>query len=138
MISIILRTTTRLLVPLMLLFSAFLLIRGHDEPGGGFPAGLIAAAAFILYAMAFDTKAARSALRLDPHVIIGIGLLLATVCGLASLTVSEPFLTAHWWGEVQLAADMKVVLGTPLWFELGVYLTVVGATAMIVLNLLED
>jgi multicomponent Na+:H+ antiporter subunit A len=75
--SLILQTATRMLMPLLLLFSVFLLIRGHNEPGGGFVGGLVAAAAFALYAMAFDTVSARRALRISQHALIGSGLRLA-------------------------------------------------------------
>ena len=64
--SPIFRTAARLLMPLLLLFSVFLLLRGHNEPGGGFVGGLVAAAAFALYAIAFGTRRARQALVVSP------------------------------------------------------------------------
>ena len=84
MISIILRTATRFLIELLLLFSVFLLLRGHNEPGGGFIGGLVAAAAYILHAIAYDVPSTRAALRLAPDTIIGVGLLMALAGGLTA------------------------------------------------------
>ncbi|MBX3438063.1 MAG: Na(+)/H(+) antiporter subunit B, partial [Planctomycetaceae bacterium] len=109
--SLILQTASRLLQPLLLLTSIFLLIRGHNEPGGGFVGGLIAAAAFALYAIAYDVPFARRALQIDPHLLIGGGLLCALISGLIAPLLGEPFLRSLWidvnWGPVHLE------LGTP-------------------------
>ena len=68
--TIILNTAARLLMPLQLLFSIFLLLRGHDEPGGGFIAGLVAAGAFTLYLFAFGVSATKEVLRMiDPSLV---------------------------------------------------------------------
>ena len=75
--SPIFRTAARLLMPLLLLFSVFLLLRGHNEPGGGFVGGLVAAAAFALYAIAFGVQRARQALLVKPMTLLGAGLLIA-------------------------------------------------------------
>ena len=90
--SIILRTATRFLMTLLILFSIFLLLRGHNEPGGGFVGGLVAAAAYILHALAFDVSATRAALRVAPRTLIGLGLLLAVGSGLLPLLLGRPFL----------------------------------------------
>jgi multicomponent Na+:H+ antiporter subunit B len=74
---LILPTAARLLLPLLLLFSVFLLLRGHNLPGGGFAAELVAAAAFTLYAIATDVPAARRALGVAPRRLLGVGLLVA-------------------------------------------------------------
>ena len=96
MISIILRTATKFLLPLLLLFSIFLLLRGHNEPGGGFVGGLVAAAAYILYALAYNVPSTLAALRLAPRTFIGIGLLIAGASGAVPLLLGRPFLTAIW------------------------------------------
>ena len=75
MTSLILSTAARYLLPLLLLFSFFILIRGHNEPGGGFIGGLVAAAAFALNAIAFDVGSTRRTLRIDPRTLIPAGLL---------------------------------------------------------------
>ncbi len=132
--DVILRTTTRALMPLMLSFSLFLLVRGHNEPGGGFAGGLIAAVAFVLYSFAFGVPGARRVLRIDPTLLIGAGLGLATAAGVMGFITGEPLLTGHW-----LTLDLVgLKLGTPLLFDLGVYLTVVGAALVMILALAEE
>lgn len=134
MSSLILSTAARYLLPLMLLFSVFLLLRGHNEPGGGFIGGLVAAAAFALYAFAFDVAHARRTLRTDPHVLIASGLALALLSGLLPLAVGKPFLKGLWL-DGEWPALGKV--GTPLLFDLGVYLVVFGIMVMILFALAE-
>jgi multicomponent Na+:H+ antiporter subunit B len=136
MSSLILQTATRLILTLLLLFSVFLLLRGHNEPGGGFVAGLVASGAFVLYAIAYDVQAARQALRFEPHIFMAAGLLLAVLSGLVAVLTGVPFLTGHWvsWSFGQSTID----LGTPLLFDIGVYIVVIGVTLTIILNLAEE
>lgn len=133
--SLILSTAARLLLPLMLLFSVFLLLRGHNEPGGGFVGGLVAAAAFALYAVAYGVAASRRALSVDPRALIGVGLLVALCSGLLGPMRGLPFMTGLW-REREVAALGKV--GTPLLFDTGVYLVVFGAALLIVFTLAEE
>ncbi len=135
--SLILRTATRFLITLLLLFSIFLLLRGHNDPGGGFVGGLVAASAFVLYAIAYDADAARRAIWVEPHLLIGIGLLVALISGLLPLVRGQPFLTGQW-GYLHLPNAATLELGTPLVFDIGVYLTVLGVTLMIMLTLAEE
>jgi multicomponent Na+:H+ antiporter subunit B len=134
--DVILRTAARLLLPAMLLFSLFLLLRGHNEPGGGFSGGLVAAAALSLWAFAFGVASLRAALRVDPHNIAGAGLLIALTAGLTGIFVGEPFLTGQWRELGSAAFDLR--LGTPLLFDAGVYMAVLGATLLIVFGLMEE
>lgn len=133
--SLILSTAARILLPLLLLYSLFLLLRGHNEPGGGFVGGLVAATGFSLYALAYGVTAARRMVRLAPHTLVSAGLLVATASGCISLFADRPFLTGLWIGE-----RLPVVgsFGTPLLFDTGVYLTVAGMALLIVFSLLED
>jgi multicomponent Na+:H+ antiporter subunit B len=135
--SIILQTATRLILTLLLLFSIFLLLRGHNEPGGGFIAGLVASGAFVLYAIAYDVKSARQALHFEPHVFVAAGLVIAVLSGLAGLYTAEPFLTGQWlsWG---VSESDRIDLGTPLLFDVGVYVVVIGVTLTIILTLAEE
>jgi multicomponent Na+:H+ antiporter subunit B len=137
--SLILRTATRFMFPLLLLFSLFLLVRGHNEPGGGFAGGLVAASAFSLYALAFDVPTARQALGVDPRGLLGAGLLTAASSGWLGLLRGQPLLTHQGlWSTVHLPGLGDVHLGTPLLFDLGVYLVVVGMTLTIILPLAEE
>jgi multicomponent Na+:H+ antiporter subunit B len=135
--SLILRTATRFLVTLLLLFSIFLLLRGHNEPGGGFVGGLVAASAFVLYGMAYNVDIARRSLATDPHIFIGAGLLMALISSLVPLFSGQPFLTGQWI-SLRLPGDATLELGTPLFFDIGVYLAVLGVTLMIIFTLAEE
>ena len=137
MTSLILRTATRYLFPVILLFSIYALMRGHNEPGGGFVGGLCAASAYVLYALAYNVSDARRMLAVDPLTLVGLGLLLAASMGGLSYATGEPFLTAEW-GKVAVSADWTIKLGTPLFFDIGVYLVVLGVTTTILFALSED
>lgn len=137
MTSLILQTATRLLQPILLLFSLVLLLRGHDSPGGGFVGGLAAAAAFALNAMAYGVPAARRSLRLDPRSLAGAGLVVAVASASLSLALGRPFMSGTWM-TVGLPELAHVQVGTPLLFDLGVYLVVLGATLTIVFGLAEE
>lgn len=137
MISLILRTISRYHLPLLLMFSFFLCLRGHNAPGGGFIGGLVASTGWVLYAIAFDASAARRVLRIEPQWLIICGLLLALGSGGIGMMAFVPFLTAVW-VEVFIPGMGKVHLGTPLLFDLGVYLLVIGATLTIILAMDEE
>lgn len=135
--SPILRTTTRFLLPLLLLLSVFLLFRGHHEPGGGFSGGLVAAAAFVLCRFAFGAEEVKRALPVNPRALIGAGLLVAAGSGSLALLASQSLMTGLW-GRVPVPGVGDLDLGTPLLFDIGVYLTVVGVTLSIILPLAEE
>lgn len=130
--SLILRTAARLLVPLILLFSVLLMLRGHNESGGGFIGGLVAGTSFALYAMAYGTHASRRALRLAPQTFLAGGLGIALVSGFLPLLQGGAFLQGLW------AEPLGVKVGTPILFDVGVYLLVIGITLMIVYELDES
>jgi multicomponent Na+:H+ antiporter subunit A len=129
--STIFRTAARLLMPLLLVFAMFLLLRGHDQPGGGFVGGLVAAAAFALYAIAYGVQPARQALLVRPMTLLGAGLLLALVSGLPAVLEGRPFLSALW-------ASGPVTIGTPVLFDVGVFLVVAGVVLMMIFSLAEE
>jgi multicomponent Na+:H+ antiporter subunit B len=130
--SLILSAVTRLVGLLMMLFSIYLLLRGHNEPGGGFVGGLVAASAVALVAMANGAAASRRALLVEPRVLVIGGLALAVVAGILAAFAAEPFLTGLW----QFVGGLP--LGTPLLFDVGVYFTVFGAVAMLILTIEGD
>ncbi len=136
MATLIFRTTARYLLLLLLLYSVYLLMRGHNEPGGGFAGGLVAAAAFALYSIAYGSLAARRALFVEPRLLIGLGLLIAVLSGLIGVTDGQPFLTGVW-GYLELMELGQVDVGTPVLFDIGVYLVVVGVTLTIVFAMEE-
>ncbi len=130
--TMILRETTRRLVPLILVFSVFLLLRGHEHPGGGFVGGLVAAIAFSLHAFVFGPQAARGILRVDPRAVGAVGLAVAIASGfVGSIRDAAPFLTGQW------GVPAGIKLGTPVMFDVGVYLVVIGVVLTFVIGLKE-
>lgn len=137
--SLIFKTVSRFLVGLMLLFSIFLLLRGHNEPGGGFIGGLVAAAGIVVYGLADGPAAVRKILRVDPGAIAMTGLLIALLAGLLAVFAGgAPFLTGLWTFIGATPGDKGLALGTPLIFDIGVYLVVVGGVLGMVVALEEE
>lgn len=133
--SLVLAVAARGLMALLLVFSIFLLLRGHNEPGGGFVGGLAAGAAFALYALAHGVEAARRVIRVDPRRFLATGLLLAVTAGLLGLAAARPFLTGLW---LETPVPVLGKLGTPILFDAGVYLVVVGMVLTVLFPLLEE
>jgi multisubunit Na+/H+ antiporter MnhB subunit len=132
MASVILQAATRLLSGLVLVLSIYLLWRGHNAPGGGFIAALVAATGFALVALTQGPAAVRQGLRIPPQHLIGAGVLLAMSSGTAGMLRQLPFLTGMWW------PGSNVMAGTPLLFDTGVFLVVLGAILTVVLALEEN
>lgn len=135
MTSSILQTATRLLMPLLLLFALFLLFRGHNAPGGGFVAGLVVSSAFVLHAIAFGIAASRRALLVPPPLLLPIGLLVALTSGLFAVVLGRPFMTGVWTIVGDRATGLAI--GTPLLFDIGVFLAVMGVVLTIVFTLAD-
>ncbi len=135
--SLILRTAVRWIAPLLLLFSLFLLLRGHNEPGGGFSGGLIAATGFALFTFGYSLETARRLLRLPPSTLVAVGIGVAFASGLVSLVRGEPLLTGVWIA-FPLPGETSLELGTPLLFDVGVYLTVIGAALTMLFAFAEE
>ncbi|SFI97411.1 Na+/H+ antiporter subunit B [Jannaschia pohangensis] len=136
--SLIVRAATRILVGLLLVFSIYMLLRGHNEPGGGFIGGLIGATGFILYAIAHGCRAAREALRLEPQTIAVAGLGIALVSGLAGAIPGDAIFTGQWLFLGATETDKGWPLSTILVFDIGVYLVVLGAVLTLVFALEEE
>jgi multicomponent K+:H+ antiporter subunit A len=130
----IMQALTRLLFPLMIMVAVFIFIRGHNLPGGGFIAGLIAAVALILQYLANGISWTAQRIKTDMHWVIGAGLLIATVTGLVSMTLGYPFMTTTYtyltWPIVG-----KFEVASAFVFDLGVFLVVVGSSVMILVQL---
>ena len=125
---------TRVAMPLALMVGAFIFLRGHNVPGGGFIAGLLVAIALIVQYMASGFGWAAQRMTIDYHDLIGWGVLVAAMTGLGAWVVGHPFLTSTVWhlavplvGEVHIASAM--------FFDVGVFLVVVGATMLALANL---
>ncbi|MDM9647942.1 Na(+)/H(+) antiporter subunit B [Rhizobium sp. S163] len=133
--TLISRTIAPVLTALMLLFSVFVLLRGHNEPGGGFIGGLIAASALAIFGIIRGTGAVRRAIVFHPLSIAGAGLLISSVAGLISIVFAVPFMTGLW--IYPKIAGVEVPLSSVMLFDIGVYLVVVGAVTSIALSLEE-
>lgn len=129
--SIIFSAVARILFAVMLAVSLYIYYRGHNEPGGGFVGGLIAAAGFAIIALANGVATARRWLVLDPTVLLGVGILCALGSGLPGLLLEGSFLTHQW------TTIAGFHLGTPMAFDLGVYLVVLGGVLSLIVRFYE-
>lgn len=135
--TLILHTAALAIMPLQLMFSVFLLLRGHDEPGGGFIGGLVAASAFVLYAFAFGAESTRKLLRVSPKDLLAAGLLFGLASTIPAFWTGQAMLTALWW-QVPLPGEGYLKLSTVLVFDIGVYLAVLGTLMTFVISLMES
>lgn len=134
--TLILKTASKFLLPLLLMFSVFLLLRGHYLPGGGFVGGLVASIAFVLHAFAYDLQSSRRLLRVHPGFLIPTGLALSVLSGIFPMVYSGlPFMTGVWYPE---SVPVIGSIGTALFFDIGVYLVVVGSVLTIIMTLSES
>jgi|SRR5690625_2303692 len=133
--SVILKTAANYLLPLLLLFSVFILLRGHHFSGGGFVGGLVASIAFVLHAFAHGIEEGKKIFKRGPGYMIGIGLFLSVCMGTLPLFFGESFMTGLWFEE-----EIPVIgsVGTALFFDIGVFLLVIGATLTILFTISES
>lgn len=117
----------RTLFPWLFLLSLIVLYRGHNLPGGGFIGGLLGAAAFILLGLGDGMAAARRRLRMDPVTVLGIGLGVVLLSGLPGLFgEKKSYFVDQWLPDFTLPLLGEMHIGTPLVFDLGVYIVVIG------------
>jgi multicomponent Na+:H+ antiporter subunit B len=112
-------------------FAVYLLLRGHNLPGGGFIAGLATAISMIMLSLAIGLEEIHQVLRFEPVRLAAAGLLLAVLTGVGPLLLGRPYLE-HFNTYLNVPLIGEVSLGTPLLFDIGVYLLVVGVTTKIV------
>jgi multicomponent Na+:H+ antiporter subunit B len=136
--STILTAATRLLVSLLILFSVFMLLRGHNLPGGGFIGGLIGATGFVLYAIALGAESTRAALRFEPQNIAMVGLGIALGAGVWAVFFNDAFFTGQWLFIGETEEDKGLPISSVLVFDIGVYLVVFGSILTLVLALEDE
>lgn len=134
--SIILQVAARVLLPVVILLSIVFLLRGHNEPGGGFIGGLVAASGFILYALAANLHSARRLLHIQPKTLIATGLILALLSGVPALFIEQPYYKGVW-TDLHFTGYEGLKVGTPFFFDVGVYLVVLGSTLLMAFTLEE-
>jgi multisubunit Na+/H+ antiporter MnhB subunit len=138
MSTIILQTACRLLVPLSLLFAAFIYFKGHQTPGGGFVGGLVVAVALIVHRMAFGRASLRHLIYVRERSLIAVGLLLAAVTAIVPLFLGLPFFTSTY-GYLPLPGTKeKFEWATVMAFDLGVVLVVAGVVVGMINALTEE
>jgi len=134
--TIILKTASNYLLPVLLVFSIFILLRGHYLPGGGFVGGLIASIAFILHSFANGLSKTRELLIMHPGFLLPLGLAISFLAGMAPVVLFDlPFMTGLW------SPDKLAILGSvgsSLFFDIGVYLVVNGVTLTIIFTISES
>jgi multicomponent Na+:H+ antiporter subunit B len=130
--SAILQTASRYLLPILLLFSVFLLLRGHYYPGGGFVGGLVASIAFVLHSFAHGTTNTMKILGYKPLALIPVGLAIASLAMFMPVLIGYPVMTGLWFEEPIPVIGM---LGSALFFDLGVYLVVIGVVLTILFTI---
>jgi multicomponent Na+:H+ antiporter subunit B len=133
--SIILRTVAKVMLPVLLLLSLFMLVRGHNLPGGGFIGGLLASAGLILQMVAFGPDKARTIIPISYLNLAAVGVIFAASWGLLGLFTGQPYMTPFWLKEPVPGIGK---IGTPFLFDIGVYLTVIGVTTQLALVLAEE
>lgn len=135
--SLILRMAARALFVPLLVLSLIALYRGHNLPGGGFIGGLLAASPFVLIFLGEGVQAAQDRLKMTPVSLMAVGLGIAFLGAVPALFAGETFFTGLWLPAFDLPLLGTMHLGTPLVFDVGVYLTVIGFTTCVIFNL-ED
>jgi multisubunit Na+/H+ antiporter MnhB subunit len=135
--SIILQIAAKHMRPLLIILSLIVLYRGHNEPGGGFIGGLMFGSAYILYAMGFGVTETRKSTIINPMNLTAIGLLIALISGIPAVFVGDIFMTGEW---ITLFTDtiFEIKLGTPLLFDIGVYLAVAAMLMLVMFSLMEE
>jgi multicomponent K+:H+ antiporter subunit A len=120
---------TRMLLPVALLVGIYLFLRGHNQPGGGFIAGLVVAIAFLMQYMASGLAWSQARQKVDHHALIAAGVLIAAATGVGAWFNGRPFLTSDY-GYFKLPFIEEFELATAALFDLGVFLTVLGAVLL--------
>lgn len=134
--SLIFNTVSKTLLPLLILFSFFVLLRGHNLPGGGFTGGLIASIAFILHSFAYGLVNTKKLLKVHPGFLIPFGLTIALASALAPIIMTgAPIMTGLWYEQ-----DVPLLgkIGSSLFFDGGVYFVVIGVALTIIFTISES
>jgi multicomponent K+:H+ antiporter subunit A len=128
------RVVMHLMFPVLAVFAIYLFLRGHDEPGGGFSAGVTMSIAFILQYMAGGTRWVEERLRVLPVRWVGAGLLIAALTGIGAWLFGLPFLKSYY-EYVEVPVLGRIPLSSATVFDLGVFVLVVGATVLMLIAL---
>lgn len=122
---------------ILVFFSVLTLFRGHNLPGGGFIGGLMASGAFIFQALALGVQNSKKSLRAKPSQLIALGLSLSIISTLPGFFTKGAFFAGSWI-KIPLVFGAELKLGTPLLFDMGVYLAVTGVVLLLIFTLMEE
>jgi multicomponent K+:H+ antiporter subunit A len=125
---------TRVLMPIAVVVGLYIFLRGHNQPGGGFVSGLVIAIALLMQYMASGFAWAQERQRIEYHTMIGLGVVIAGATGIGSWVAGVPFLTSSY-TYVHLPPIEEFELATAMLFDLGVFLTVLGAVMLMLYSL---
>ncbi len=125
---------TRVLMPIAVMVGIYIFLRGHNQPGGGFVAGLVIAIALLMQYMASGFAWTQERKRIEYHTMIGFGVIIAGLTGMGAWLVGQPFLTSAY-TYVHLPPIEEFELATAMLFDLGVFLTVLGAVMLMLYSL---
>lgn len=132
--SLIFQSAAKFLLSITFVFSIWILFRGHNAPGGGFIGGLMAASGFSLYLLAYGAQALRQLIKIKIGLLMTLGLLCLLISGMMAVFQYLPFLTGIWYSME--FAQLKI--GTPLIFDIGIYLVVLCSLLVMMLALEES
>ncbi|HLR51507.1 MAG TPA: Na(+)/H(+) antiporter subunit B [Candidatus Avamphibacillus sp.] len=135
--DVILHMVTKIVVFIILTLAIYLFIAGHNQPGGGFIAGLVLSSAFVLLYLVNDIDTINKGLPLNFMVVAAVGVFLSVATGLGALVFGDPFLTQTFTSKY-FSFIGETALSTVTLFEAGVALTVVGVVVTIILSISED
>ena len=133
--TIIFKTASGYLLPILVLFAVFILLRGHYEPGGGFVGGLIASIAFVLHSFANGIEKTKGIIKFHPGFFMPIGLSLALLSGFAPMLYDLPFMTGLWAHD---PVPVIGLIGSALFFDIGVFFVVIGVVLTIIFTISES
>ncbi len=132
--SVILQIASRHLKYILWIFAVMALLRGHNHPGGGFIGGLLASLSFVIRGLAFSVEEVRLKMKFKPEYYIGTGLILVLLSTVPGFFASGIIMKGTW-GTINLPLDIGIKLGTPLLFDIGVFLAVTGVSLVFFFNL---
>ncbi len=135
--SLFFKFLARAMMPILILFSIFFLLRGHNQPGGGFVGGLVGASSIVLMTLAYGPAEVASRLRIDFRRAMFWGVIVAAIAGLLGLIFQSSFLESIWF-KPYIDGIGKLELGTPALFDTGVYIAVFGVTVSIVMAMADE
>ena len=132
---VLLQLTSGYLSKILYLLALIFFLKGHNNPGGGFIAGLMVASAIMLNMLAYGTHKVKQSLHIVPTRLAVLGVTLAMSAGILPIFLNKLFFTGMWLPEFTLPLLGQIHIGTPLLFDLGVFMTIVGFTVSVIFDL---